>query len=335
MTSPLLTYIVPLYNTEAYVQRCLQSIVDQGLEEDQYEVLVVDDGSTDGSKAVVEAFIGEHPQVRLLTQANAGVSAARNKAIDQARGQYLQFVDSDDRLEPGMMNRLLKRAVDDELDVLVFNYKNVDTDGNLLPSHRGDNYPSTGTLTGVEYLKSHVMTPYIWRFLVNRDYLNENQWRFDQSLIVCEDGALIARLLLNASRVAHDESTVYCYVKRGDSAMHNPDIAHLKRRILSQVDSAASINETISSYEAATGETSPASVSGLRNVYLYFAMTKALTCGCVDDILDRIRQAGLYPFPCVGPEACYHGAKWKLIHFLMMRPRLWKLMSGIYRKIRK
>ena len=87
MTSPLLTYIVPLYNTEAYVQRCLQSIVDQGLEEDQYEVLVVDDGSTDGSKAVVEAFIGEHPQVRLLTQANAGVSAARNKAIDQARGQ--------------------------------------------------------------------------------------------------------------------------------------------------------------------------------------------------------------------------------------------------------
>ena len=69
MTSPLLTYIVPLYNTEAYVQRCLQSIVDQGLEEDQYEVLVVDDGSTDGSKTVVEAFIGEHPQVRLLTQA--------------------------------------------------------------------------------------------------------------------------------------------------------------------------------------------------------------------------------------------------------------------------
>jgi hypothetical protein len=64
-------------------------------------------------------------------------------------------------------------------------------------------------------------------------------------------------------------------------------------------------------------------------------MTKALTCGCVDDILERIRQAGLYPFPCVGPEACYHGAKWKLIHFLMMRPRLWKLMSGIYRKIRK
>ena len=73
----------------------------------------------------------------------------------------------------------------------------------------------------------------------------------------------------------------------------------------------------------------------MRNVYLYFAMTKALECGYVQEVLERIRQHGLYPFPCVGPEANYHGAKWKVIHGLMMRPRLWNLLSKVYRAIRK
>ena len=96
MSDLLLTYIIPLYNTETYVLKCLQSIVDQDLSPDQYEVIVIDDGSTDGSRAVVEGFAREHSQVMLLTQVNAGVSAARNLALEHARGRYLQFVDSDD-----------------------------------------------------------------------------------------------------------------------------------------------------------------------------------------------------------------------------------------------
>ena len=84
--SILLTYIIPVYNTERYVLKCLQSVVNQGLHPDQYEVLVVDDGSTDGSREVVKEFAADRPQVHLLTQANAGVSAARNLALDHARG---------------------------------------------------------------------------------------------------------------------------------------------------------------------------------------------------------------------------------------------------------
>ena len=331
----LLTYIVPLYNTEAYVLRCLQSIAGQGLGDDEYEVLVVDDGSTDGSRAVVESFIREHPQVRLLVQENSGVSAARNLAMDNARGRYLQFVDSDDYLVDGVMAPLLRRALDEDLDVLLFNYRIVDMAGNPLPVARDDNYPTTPLLTGHDYLAGHCMTPYVWRFLVSRDYLDHEGWRFDTSLIVCEDGALIARFLLNATRVVHDGTVAYCYVNRGDSAMHNPDSGHLRRRIMSQVDSASSIDETIRRYEASSGKKAPASVAGVRNVYLYFAMTKALTCGCVDDVLRRIRQAGLYPFPCVGPEANYYGSKWKIIHWLMMRPSLWRMLSSVYRKIKK
>lgn len=335
MGETLLTYIIPLFNTEAFVLRCLQSVVNQGLRDYEYEVIVVDDGSTDGSRGIVEEFCREHPNVRLLCQDNAGVSAARNLALDHARGRYVQFVDSDDSLDAYMMAPLLKRAVDCGLDVLVFNYYSVDVNGKVLPLSRDDNHPSTGILTGVDYLDKHTMTPYVWRFLVRRDYLNQGNWRFNTSLIVCEDGALIAQFLLNAARVAHDITSPYCYVNRSDSAMHNPDADHLRRRIISQVDAAASIDDTVKRFEASSGRVAPASVTGVRNVYLYFSMTKALLCGYVDETLARIRQYGLYPFPCVGAEANYSGIKWRLIHRLMMCPGLWKCLSRIYCMIRK
>lgn len=335
MNGVLLSYIIPLYNTEHFILRCLQSVVNQGLNPDEYEVIVVDDGSTDGGLALVQSFAAVHSQVRLVCQRNAGVSAARNAALDMAQGCYVQFVDSDDYLTENTVQPLLKRAIDESLDVLEFNYDCVDTAGNAIPHVRDDNYPSTVAMTGVKYLSDHSMTPYVWRFLVRREFLIQGGWRFNTSLVVCEDGALIADFMLNASRVAHDSAIPYCYVNRGDSAMHNPDRDHLRRRIFSQIDAAVSIDRSMSAYQAASGSQAPPSVAGVRNVYLYFSMTKALTCGLVDEAVDRMRQAGLFPFPCVGPEANYHGAKWKVIHRLMMHPRLWAFLSKIYRLIKK
>ena len=335
MGEPLLTYIVPVYNTAAYLPRCLQSIIDQPVAADDCEVLVVDDGSTDGSAAVVERYARDYPQVRLLSQQNAGVSAARNLALDNARGRYVAFVDSDDYLEDGAAAVMLDRVVDDDLDVLVFNFSRVMPDGTDCEDTSRDNYATSPVTTGVGYLQEHVMSPYVWRYLVRRTLIEDHKLRFNTSFIACEDGDFIARFMLDATRVAHHDVKGYCYVKRSDSAMHNPDADHLKRRIFSQVDSAASIDDTIRRYESQSGDKAPASVAGLRNVYLYFAMTKALTTGCVDEVLQRIRQAGLYPFPCIGPEANYYGKKWAVIHRLMMCPRLWKCLSAIYRKIKK
>ena len=336
MTEPLLTYIVPVFNTERFLLRCLRSIVDQGLTEDAYEVLVVDDGSTDGSRALLQSFIDEgHQQVRLLTQANSGVSAARNLAMDHARGRYLYFVDSDDFLMEGQMPALLTQATDENLDVLVFNYSRTDEDGNIIESFAGADVGTSTVTTGVAFLQGHSMTPYIWRYLIRRELIQSNDWRFDKSLIVCEDGELIARFMLSAQRVMGNNVSPYCYVIRGDSAMNSQESSHLRRRIFSQIDSAISINETIERYQKLTGDRVPASVSGLRNLYLYFSMTKALTSGNVEAAIDRMRNAGLYPFPCVGPEADYSGMKWKILHRLMMCPSLWSALSKLYCKIKK
>ena len=336
MAEILLTYIVPVYNTEAYVLRCLQSLVNQGLDPEVYEVLVVDDGSSDGSRAVVEEFAGEHAQVRLLAQANAGVSAARNLAIDNARGRYLQFVDSDDYLEPGHMSALLKRAVDEDLDVLMFGFKWVDPKGNLIKlSQPEDDMPSIPAMTGVEYLTDYSLMQYVCWYLVKTGYLNERHLRFSTALIACEDGALVADILLNARRVAYSDSLPYCYVDRSDSTMRNSDPEHMRRRIFSQIDAADLISRTAKSFESSTGNKTPASVLGLKNLYLFFSMTSALTCGCVKQVVKRMRDLGLYPFPCMGAEINYVASKWRYIHRLMMHPHLWNALSHVYRWIKK
>jgi glycosyltransferase involved in cell wall biosynthesis len=332
MSGILLTYIVPVYNTEAYVLRCLQSIVNQGLNDSDYEVIVVDDGSIDGSKKIVEDFAAEHPQVHVFSQENSGVSTARNFALDQASGRYVQFVDSDDYLEIGTVVALLQRALSDDLEVLVFNACSVMPSGDY--AVLGVKHASTPVVTGIEYLQNHDMSPYVWRYMISRDFLNRLQLRFNPKLIVCEDGELITRFMLNATRVAHQDITFYCYVNRGESAMHNQDAVHLHRRIFSQIDSAIEINESIKRYETTSGELAPVSVSGLRNVYLYFSMTKAFSIGCVDEAVTRMKQAGLYPFPCVGLEANYSGMKWKIIHSLMIHPALWRNLSKVYRMIK-
>ena len=333
MSELLLTYIVPVYNTESYLDRCLTSLVNQGLAEEAYEVLVVDDGSTDGSRDRIAAFASQHHQVKLIIQENAGVSAARNRALDQARGRYVQFVDSDDYLLNDMMARLLQRAVDEDLDVLQFNYRSVDEAGIASPVASDD--VTTPVMSGASFLQGHRLTPYVWRFLVKHEFLEMHHWRFNTSLIVCEDGALIAEFMLAAQRMACHADAPYCYVNRSDSAMHNRDLAHQQRRIFSQIDSAASIDAAAKHYEQMSGQTAPGSVAELRNVYLYFAMTRALTIGHVEATVNRMRRAGLFPFPCVGPGSDHTGMKWKLIHRLMMHPRLWSFLSRLYRMIKK
>ena len=102
-----ISIIIPVYNTEAWRPRCLESIVAQSLPEKDYEILIVNDGSTDGSETVAAEFAAGRPNVRVISQSNAGLSAARNAGLAAAGGQYVWFVDSDDRIAPESLPKIL------------------------------------------------------------------------------------------------------------------------------------------------------------------------------------------------------------------------------------
>ena len=113
---PRISVIVPFYNVEAYLEECLDSILGQDF--DGFEVLLVDDGSPDGSRAIAERYAARDPRVRIITRENGGLGAARNTGVRAARGRFLTFVDSDDALAPGALRRLHETAVRTGSDIV-------------------------------------------------------------------------------------------------------------------------------------------------------------------------------------------------------------------------
>jgi len=333
---PLLSCVVPVYNTAASVRQCLEAIVGQGLGNDDLEVVVVDDGSTDNSVAIVRAFASTHPQVRLISQANAGVGSARNAGLNAATGRYVQFVDSDDYLAPGQMASLVSRAMNDDLDVLTYGFTTVETDGstNVTTSWLTDEETLTVQNGGDFLAANHRLLPYVCWYIIKRDFINRLGLRFATNLVVCEDAAFITRAMLNASRVGCEHVMPYFYVKRGDSASQKSTPDHLRLRMQSEIAAAADMTTSMTQYEADHGHQVPATVTSLRSVFLFFAMISAMRLGCVDDAVGRMRAAGLYPFEPMDATAGYGGIKWKLLHRAMSHPRLWSAMSRIYRFIK-
>ena len=112
--------IVPVYNARDHLEQCLESLVRQTLEND--EIIVIDDGSTDGSQRIIGEFAEKHPHIRAYFQENMGVAKTRSRGLRLARGDYIGWVDSDDFVEPDMFERLYRAAVEEKADVVLCDY---------------------------------------------------------------------------------------------------------------------------------------------------------------------------------------------------------------------
>ena len=124
MSKKLISVIVPVYNSEKYVNRCIDSILNQTYE--NLEVILIDDGSSDGSLKICESWAEKDNRIKILKQKNSGVSSARNLGIENASGDYVAFVDNDDWLRPEMYETMLSLAEKEKSDVTVCKFINVD-----------------------------------------------------------------------------------------------------------------------------------------------------------------------------------------------------------------
>lgn len=132
MAEPLLTIIVPVYNILEYLPRCVHSITAQTYK--NLEILLVDDGSTDGTGELADELAGEDERIRVLHKENGGSSSARNLAISQAKGEYFGFVDSDDFVDPDMYERLYRGIVKYGTTIAQIGRDEIDAEGNMLPN---------------------------------------------------------------------------------------------------------------------------------------------------------------------------------------------------------
>lgn len=118
--NPVVTVIVPVYNLEKYIQKCIESLIGQTYRDT--EIIVIDDGSSDNSPEILSELQGKHPKIKVITQENSGVCAARNKGIAESTGDYILFVDGDDYLDTDYIDRLVDTALRNDSDLVISGY---------------------------------------------------------------------------------------------------------------------------------------------------------------------------------------------------------------------
>lgn len=212
-----LSIIIPVYNVEKYLAKCLDSILVGNSFTGQ--VVCVNDGSTDGSAVILEEYAYKYPNVEIITQPNAGLSAARNAGIKAAKGDYVCFLDSDDYWESNVLVGLMKQIERDKLDVLRFKYQNVNEkyevfNPNKSNPYRNDDY-SEAVTDGVSFLNSRFGTAcYAVMFIVKRELLDG--CLFTEGMYF-EDVDWTPRMLSRANRAASTDTIVYNYLVRKGS----------------------------------------------------------------------------------------------------------------------
>ena len=245
-----LSIIVPIYNVAPYLRKCVDSLLVQDISD--YEIILVDDGSTDNSGAIadelVDAFrlspLASRLEMRVIHQSNTGLSAARNTGIAAAQGDYILFVDSDDYLQPNTLGTLLQQAERDNLDVLRFRYQNVNENGEVFAPYKDmTNYNDYSAIPadGLTFLNERMGNQcYVVQFLIKTDIVRQELFTPG---IYFEDVDWTPRMLLRANRVASTDLVVYNYLWReGSITLSQKDMARMRKQLHDKLEILAKLN---------------------------------------------------------------------------------------------
>ena len=240
---PKLSVIIPIYNVQDYLPACLDSVLDP--EVGEYEIVAVDDGSTDRSGAIAEEFAASHPdRIRVIHTPNGGLGHARNTGLEAARGDYLLFLDSDDTLAAGALREILE-CLDDSFDVGLFDFVTVNECGRQLEYTAGcDRW---GRFTLEEHPQLLFAPPNAVNKLWRRRLFTESGIRFPDRQWF-EDLATVPRLYLAARSFAVLGKPWYVYLQRSGSIMTS-DRALRNREIITAVDTVLEAYRAAGFYE--------------------------------------------------------------------------------------
>lgn len=225
---PKISVIVPVYNTEKYLKKCLESIVHQTYQD--FEIIIINDGSTDNSQKIIDEYIKEYSdKVKCINKENSGLSSARNSGIEVARGDYIIFVDSDDYIETKLFEQALPYM---QKDIDLIKYKLIKVDDKYRELER-INGPTFDKVTGEEGFNKLVFNDVLLEpaclYLYKKDIFADSNLRFLENTYH-EDFGLIPIILLNAKSMVSIDFFGYYYVQASNSITRNEDYTKTVKR---------------------------------------------------------------------------------------------------------
>ncbi|MBQ7154232.1 MAG: glycosyltransferase, partial [Synergistaceae bacterium] len=231
---PLISVIVPIYNVEKYLDRCVESIVNQTYK--NLEIILVDDGSPDNCPAMCDNWAHKDSRIRVIHKQNGGLSSARNAGIDAAHGEYLGFIDSDDYILPEMYEVLLKLILENDADLSVCSFQRVDEDG--MPLQDDSKELEAKVLIGGEILTEWMKGDWRYALVVTKLCKAElfHGLRFLDGRLH-EDEFIAHHFLRKCRKSASTSARMYMYTQRSDSIMGQTRTSFSAKRFIDAMDS--------------------------------------------------------------------------------------------------
>ena len=242
--SPKLSIIIPLYNKEEYVERCVESVLSQDFT--NYELIIVNDGSTDKSAAIIEKIFSDS-SLRLISLPNKGVSVARNRGLREATGEYILFIDADDYISPHYLSNIIAASTRHEADLYVWGITKEVSKGvenAIVPRARGlyDHDKFIHEMITEQYGENLGIMGYVCNKMTRRDIIENNHIRFDTSKTLMEDYDFYLQYYRHIRSAYFFAETGYHYAWHPSSAEKSEmtvDYASLidtHRRCMTQID---------------------------------------------------------------------------------------------------
>ena len=244
MTDPSikLTVVVPVYNTAKYLHRCMKSLLNQEFSTDEYEILVINDGSTDNSEEILMSYAAIYPNIRVIHQENSGVAMARNHGLMEAKGEFVCFVDSDDYVVYNGLSFVYSHYVNPDVDLIRYYVKFVyDSDMNIAEMVLS-NSEVTFQGCGISFLKKNGCDTFSYGFFYRRSYLENLHLSF-QHYVLGEDLFFVTWTLLTNPRVISTTASIYRYCIRSNSATTKRLSEHCRRGIGDLVETSCLLME--------------------------------------------------------------------------------------------
>lgn len=219
-----LSFVIPAYNAEKFIQKCVQSIVHQDVDYKNYEIIVVNDGSKDGTEQICLQLQKEYPMFRCFTNANHGPGYTRNYGIRKAKGEYIWCVDSDDFLEEGVLPQIFEELLSSK-PMYLMGFQHINESGDVL---RKVNFGSE-TLTPAEFLSRGNYVNYVWCRIVAKSLFEKQNIYFREDLMGPEDFHLTFRLMSLVEEVKCIDLITYNYIVNPVSLMNSRSESHMQR----------------------------------------------------------------------------------------------------------
>lgn len=214
-----ISIIIPVYNAASYVERCLRSITSSVVPEGSYEIIAVDDGSSDQSLALLQNLETQIPQLHVYHRHHSGPGGARNLGLNYAKGRYIMFVDADDYINTTSFSHFVSRLISQyEQDIIGFDYLRIDSEGNEKP-YSNQLFPYCREMTGAEYMNMQQPLGILWGYFFNRKFIIKNKLKFYEK-IAHSDEDFVSRAFCVAGTITFLPVLLYYYCYNSESVIN-------------------------------------------------------------------------------------------------------------------